>query len=161
LRSRHSLSYSRTSQRLMGPEGSSNIHKSSSTISILSIMNSRHTTPAYLSNIHLNIILPPSLEFLVVALLNSHQKPICIPPFSPCVLHVPYISPSSYLTKGASYEALRRSKRASDACASAMFICKPCSILGGDYEECRLLGYKTQFVPHKNHITSPLRSPAG
>jgi hypothetical protein len=27
-------------------------------------------------------------------------------------------------------------------------------------EECRLLGYKTQFVPHRRHITSLLQSPA-
>jgi hypothetical protein len=31
---------------------------------------------------------------------------------------------------------------------------------GSDYEECRLLGYKTQFVPDRRHITSPLESPA-
>jgi hypothetical protein len=29
---------------------------------------------------------------------------------------------------------------------------------GGDYEECSLLGYKTQFVLHMRHITSPLQS---
>jgi hypothetical protein len=29
---------------------------------------------------------------------------------------------------------------------------------GGDYEECRLLGYKTQFVPHRRHITSRYRA---
>jgi hypothetical protein len=26
---------------------------------------------------------------------------------------------------------------------------------------CRLLGYKTQFIPHRTHITSPLQSSAG
>jgi hypothetical protein len=31
---------------------------------------------------------------------------------------------------------------------------------GCDYEEC-LLGYKSQFVPHRKHINSPLQSPAG
>jgi hypothetical protein len=31
---------------------------------------------------------------------------------------------------------------------------------GGDYEECRLLGYKTQSVLHRRHISSPLQSPA-
>jgi hypothetical protein len=29
---------------------------------------------------------------------------------------------------------------------------------GGDYEEFRLLGYKTQFVLHRRHITSPLQN---
>jgi hypothetical protein len=28
------------------------------------------------------------------------------------------------------------------------------------FKDCRLLGYKTQFVPHRRHITSPLQSPA-
>jgi hypothetical protein len=28
-------------------------------------------------------------------------------------------------------------------------------------EECRLLGYKTQCVPHRKHSTSPIDSPAG
>jgi hypothetical protein len=32
---------------------------------------------------------------------------------------------------------------------------------GTDYEECRLLGYKTQFVLHSGHITSPLQRPVG
>jgi hypothetical protein len=27
-------------------------------------------------------------------------------------------------------------------------------------EECRLLGYRTQFVPHRKHITFPLQNPA-
>jgi hypothetical protein len=27
-------------------------------------------------------------------------------------------------------------------------------------EECRLLGFKTQLVPHRKRITSPLQSPA-
>jgi hypothetical protein len=35
------------------------------------------------------------------------------------------------------------------------------SFARSDYEECRLLGYKTQFVPHRRHITSPLERPAG
>jgi hypothetical protein len=29
------------------------------------------------------------------------------------------------------------------------------------YEECRLLGYKTQFVPHRKHIISRPQSPVG
>jgi hypothetical protein len=32
---------------------------------------------------------------------------------------------------------------------------------GGDYEKRRLLKYKTQFAPHRKHITSPLQSPVG
>jgi hypothetical protein len=40
-------------------------------------------------------------------------------------------------------------------------VCKIWCFHGGDYEECRLLGYKTQFVLHRTHITSPLQSPAG
>jgi hypothetical protein len=28
--------------------------------------------------------------------------------------------------------------------------CKICGFHGGDYEECRLLGIKPQFVPHRN-----------
>jgi hypothetical protein len=36
------------------------------------------------------------------------------------------------------------------------------SFHGGDYEECRLLEYKkNQFVPHRKHIASPLKCPAG
>jgi hypothetical protein len=31
----------------------------------------------------------------------------------------------------------------------------------GDYEECRLLGYKTQFVPHRIYFKSPLEWSAG
>jgi hypothetical protein len=30
----------------------------------------------------------------------------------------------------------------------------------GEYGHCRLLGYKTQFVPHRENIPSPLHSPA-
>jgi hypothetical protein len=30
----------------------------------------------------------------------------------------------------------------------------------GNYEECRFLGYKNQFVPHMKQIISPLQSPA-
>jgi hypothetical protein len=47
------------------------------------------------------------------------------------------------------------------------FVCRPKlhskigGFRGGDYEECRLLRYKTQFVLHRRHITSPLQSPAG
>jgi hypothetical protein len=32
---------------------------------------------------------------------------------------------------------------------------------GGDYEECRLLEYKTQFVRERKYIRSPLKRPAG
>jgi hypothetical protein len=32
-------------------------------------------------------------------------------------------------------------------------LCKICGFHGGDYEECRLLGYKTQFVLHRRHTT--------
>jgi hypothetical protein len=34
--------------------------------------------------------------------------------------------------------------------------CKIGGFHGGDYEECRLLVYKAQFVPQRKHITSPL-----
>jgi hypothetical protein len=39
-------------------------------------------------------------------------------------------------------------------------MCKIWGFHGGDYEGCRLLGYKSQFVPHRRHTTSPLQSPA-
>jgi hypothetical protein len=39
--------------------------------------------------------------------------------------------------------------------------CKIWGSYGGHYKECRLLEYKTQFVPLRGHITSPLQSPAG
>jgi hypothetical protein len=39
--------------------------------------------------------------------------------------------------------------------------CKIGGSHGGEYEECRLLGYKTQFVSHRRHITSLLQGPAG
>jgi hypothetical protein len=39
---------------------------------------------------------------------------------------------------------------------SRLMLCKILGFRGGDYEECRLLGHKTQFVPHMRHITSPL-----
>jgi hypothetical protein len=42
-----------------------------------------------------------------------------------------------------------------------MELCKIWGLNGGDYEESHLLGYKTQFVPHMKHTTSPLQSPAG
>jgi hypothetical protein len=42
-----------------------------------------------------------------------------------------------------------------------IMLCKIWGLHGGDYEECRLLGYKIQFVLHRRHIISPLQSPAG
>jgi hypothetical protein len=42
-----------------------------------------------------------------------------------------------------------------------IILCKIWGFHGGDYEECRPLGYKTQFVPHRRRITSPLQSPDG
>jgi hypothetical protein len=39
--------------------------------------------------------------------------------------------------------------------------CKISGFHGGDYEECRLLGYKSQFIPHRRYITSQLQRPAG
>jgi hypothetical protein len=42
--------------------------------------------------------------------------------------------------------------------------CSSCKVLGfhsGDYEECRLLDIRTQFIPHRKHITSPLEGPVG
>jgi hypothetical protein len=44
--------------------------------------------------------------------------------------------------------------------SSRLTLCKIWGFHGGDDEECRLLGYKTQFVPHRIHITSPLHSTA-
>jgi hypothetical protein len=35
------------------------------------------------------------------------------------------------------------------------------AVFWGDYEECRLLGYKTQFLPHRRHITSRLENLVG
>jgi hypothetical protein len=32
---------------------------------------------------------------------------------------------------------------------------------GGDYEEVVFWDIKTQFIPHRKHITSPLQSPDG
>jgi hypothetical protein len=43
---------------------------------------------------------------------------------------------------------------------SQLMLCKIRGFHGSDFEECRLLGYKTQFVLHRRHITSPLQSPA-
>jgi hypothetical protein len=43
---------------------------------------------------------------------------------------------------------------------SRLMLCKIWGFHSGEYGECRLLGYKTQFVPHRRHITSPLQSPA-
>jgi hypothetical protein len=40
--------------------------------------------------------------------------------------------------------------------SSQLMLCKIGDFHGVDYEECRLLGYKTQLVPHKRHISSPL-----
>jgi hypothetical protein len=40
-------------------------------------------------------------------------------------------------------------------------LCKIRGFHGGDYEAWRLLGYKTQSLPHRKHIASLLPSPAG
>jgi hypothetical protein len=40
-------------------------------------------------------------------------------------------------------------------------LCKIWGFHGGDYKECSILGYKTQFVPHRRHITSPLQRLTG
>jgi hypothetical protein len=42
-----------------------------------------------------------------------------------------------------------------------LMLCKICGFYGGDYEEFRLLDIRTQFIPHRIHVTSPLQSPAG
>jgi hypothetical protein len=39
---------------------------------------------------------------------------------------------------------------------SQVMLCRVCVFYEGDYEECRLLGYKTEFVLHRKHITSEL-----
>jgi hypothetical protein len=43
---------------------------------------------------------------------------------------------------------------------SRLTLCKIWGFHGDDYEECRLLDIRTQFVLHRNHITSPLQCPA-
>jgi hypothetical protein len=40
--------------------------------------------------------------------------------------------------------------------SSQLMLCQICGFHGVDYEECRLLGYKIQFVLHRRYITSPL-----
>jgi hypothetical protein len=45
------------------------------------------------------------------------------------------------------------------ALESAPLICKM-RFDGSDYEECLLLGHKTQVIPHRRHITPPLQCPA-
>jgi hypothetical protein len=44
---------------------------------------------------------------------------------------------------------------------SLLMLCKILGVHGDDYEECRLLGYKTQYVLYRRHSTSPLQSSAG
>jgi hypothetical protein len=44
--------------------------------------------------------------------------------------------------------------------SSRLMLCKISGFHGGDYEKYRLLGYKTHFVPHRRHITSPLHTSA-
>jgi hypothetical protein len=44
--------------------------------------------------------------------------------------------------------------------SSQLMLCRILGFYGGDYEQCRLLGYKTQSVPHRRHITYLLKSPA-
>jgi hypothetical protein len=43
---------------------------------------------------------------------------------------------------------------------SQLMLCKIWGFHGDDYEECRLLGYKTQFVPHRRHIPPLLQRPS-
>jgi hypothetical protein len=44
---------------------------------------------------------------------------------------------------------------------SRLMLCTIWGVHNGDYEECRLLGYKIQSIPHRKHITSPLQCPTG
>jgi hypothetical protein len=44
---------------------------------------------------------------------------------------------------------------------SRWMLCKIWGFHGGGYEECRILRYKTQVVPHRKHITSQLQGPVG
>jgi hypothetical protein len=61
------------------------------------------------------------------------------------------IKPSSYFTGDTLLSA---------TVPSQLMLCKILGFHGGDYEECCLLGYKTPFVLHRRHITSPLKSQA-
>jgi hypothetical protein len=61
------------------------------------------------------------------------------------------IKPSSYLTGDTLFLRYR---------AQPVNLCKICGFHGSHYEGRRLLGYKTQFIPHRRHIISPLQSPA-
>jgi hypothetical protein len=44
--------------------------------------------------------------------------------------------------------------------SSQLMLCEIWGFHVGVYEECCFLGYKTQFVLHRRHITSPLQNPA-
>jgi hypothetical protein len=52
-------------------------------------------------------------------------------------------------------------RQAQQDCETHEQTCQSLGFHGDDYEECRLLGYKTHFVPHRRHIKSPLQIPAG
>jgi hypothetical protein len=67
--------------------------------------------------------------------LTRHLKLLAIRRFTP-------ISPSTF----PAYQTIKQGKTR--------------GFHGGDYEECKLLRYKTQFVPHKKHVMSRLQSPA-
>jgi hypothetical protein len=56
------------------------VHKGPPLAPILSQINLVHTSPSYLSKIHLNIILPPTSRSSLWSLFFrlSHQNPICI-----------------------------------------------------------------------------------
>jgi hypothetical protein len=60
------------------------------------------------------------------------------------------IKPSSYIT-GKHYVSATET--------NLLTLCKIWGFHDCDYEECRLLGYKTQFVHHRKHITSLLQRP--
>jgi hypothetical protein len=42
--------------------------------------------------------------------------------------------------------------------SSRLMLRKILGFHGGDYEQCRLLGIKSQLVPHRRHITSRYRA---
>jgi hypothetical protein len=65
------------------------------------------------------------------------------------------------LTEDALLKCLQARFCASQFFVSTCMLVKVSGYHGGHYEECHLLGYKSQFIPHRKHITSPLQSPHG